>query len=123
MENKRNGEFHEVEIKQDWSRPKPLQVENADPSKAYRWVNKDRFEERKREGWDVVRDERVKHSNPEGSSNGVTKEYREMILCEMPRQVADARNKYYVEKARQAADSPERLFHQQARRLGIRTDI
>jgi hypothetical protein len=123
MSKKQNSENPRIEMKQDWSRPKPLQVENTDPSKAYRWVNKDKMEERSREGWTTVRDDSVRHNNPDGSSNGVTKEYREMILCEMPKEVADARNKYYVEKARQAADSPERLYHQQARRLGIRTDL
>jgi hypothetical protein len=123
MAKKQNESMPGIEIVQDWSRPKPLQVENTDPSKAYRWVSKDKMEERSREGWAAVRDENVKHKNPDGASNGVTKEYREMILCEMPRQAADARNRYYVEKARQAADSPERLYHQQARRLGVRTDI
>lgn len=119
--NKENSP--EISITREWNRPDPLAVENRKQDKAYRWVDKEKIEQRQYEGWSPVRDDEVIHRNPDGNSYGQNKEYRELILCEMPVERAEARNRFYREKARRAAEVAQIRFHQEARRLGVSTDV
>ena len=118
-----NNSKPDVRITRDWTRPDPLAVENRNPGKAYRWVDKGKIEQRRYEGWTPVRDEEVIHRNPDGVSDGPTKQYRELILCEMPGKKAEARNRFFLEKAKRAAEAARVRFHQEGRRLGIPTDV
>ncbi|MCE1247442.1 MAG: hypothetical protein LWY06_12425 [Firmicutes bacterium] len=111
-----------IQITREWNRPDPLKVEGKNPEKAYRWVDKGRLEQREREGWSRVDSDSVKHNNPDGSSAGAP-QYRELVLCEMPREQAQSRNRYFQEKAKQAMEAAARQFHQNGRRLGIPTDV
>lgn len=112
----------EVQIIRDWTRPDPLAVENRDPAKSYRWVDKSRLEQKKYDGWMPVRDEEVIHRNPDGDPDSSTKQYRELILCEMPREKANARNRFFLEKAKRAAEAARVRFHRQGQKLGIQTE-
>lgn len=112
-----------VSITRDWNRPDPLKVENQDPSKVYRWVDKSKFDQRMYEGWSKTDPDNVKYANPDGAEHDGACKYRELTLCEMPREKAEARNHYYHDKAKRAAEAANSRFHSEARRLGVRTDI
>ena len=111
----------DVKITKDWERPRPLSIENKNPEMAYRWVDKKKLEQRRYEGCEPVRDEKVIHHNPDGDRGTLTKEYRELILCHMPKQKAMERNRYYMEKARKAMEAAKVRFHREGKRLGIPT--
>lgn len=113
----------EVQVTRDWTRPQPLNVEGKDPSKAYRWVDKDKIEQRKYEGWNPVDNDKVRYKNPDGEQGTSKTQYRELVLCEMPKEKAESRNQFYRERARRAMDSVQAKYLAEARRLGVRTDI
>lgn len=113
----------DVQVTREWERPDPLKVEGKDPGKAYRWIDKKKLEQRRYEGWTPCRDEGVVHKNPDGTPDSGSKEYRELILCEMPQERADSRNKFYLKKAEIAGEAPRKVYEQHARRMGVDTRL
>jgi len=108
----------DVQVGRTWQVPNPLRVDGRDPESSYRWVRDKNLEQKKYEGWTPV--ERGKgperYASPDGVQNDGLYHYREMILCKMPRDMAESRNQHYREKALKSAKS---RFRMEARRAGV----
>jgi hypothetical protein len=112
-----------IQITRDWNRPDPLRVDQKNPEKSYRWVDKKKLEQRQHEGWSRVDPDSVKHKNPDSSDSSGSPQYRELVLCEIPKEQAEARNRYYQEKAKRSIEAATRQYHQKGRQLGVSTDV
>lgn len=125
MSNNRNekSDSPNVEVTRDWTRPDPLRVEGKDESKAYRWVDKAKVEQRKYEGYKFTDSDSVRYESPDGSSGDGAPQYRELVLMEMHKERAEARNEHYRHKASRATEAARERFIQQMRRMGVRTDV
>ena len=106
----------------DWSRPDPLKVEKTSSEKTYRWISKDNMEQRLREGWKPVDSKSVKYKSPDGENTGGPPCYRELILAEMPREMHNARVKYYQEKAKSASEAARERFISKVKSLGAQVE-
>lgn len=121
MSNKDTAKNVEVSITREWQPPNALRVDDKDPSKAYRWVDKDKIEQKKYQGWNPVDEGKVKYAGPDGQQADGRVHYRELILCDMPKEMAESRNRYYQERANRAVSAQDRKFEEQARRLNMQT--
>jgi len=116
-------EARKIEVGHSWDRPDPLRVDGKNPEKSYRFVDKKKLEQRKYEGWKPTDPDTVSYPNPDGVSSDGAPQYRELVLCEMPRKKAEDRNAYYRNKAKRASEAAKTRYEMEARRLGVRTDV
>lgn len=94
-----------------WRPASLLHVINKDPNFVYRWVREDNMEKAMLEGREPVRS-----TNKNGESapfitlsdgtriDGVVRK-RRLILCKMPREMAEARDNYYQERTNMLLES------------------
>jgi len=86
-----------------------LEVLEKDPTKSYRWVNVAEFEKNAfthRSGWELCHTLNSKAES--NDNNGLkkvtpldgTKRVGDLVLAQMPKEVADQRNEYYRSKHR-----------------------
>ena len=118
-EHQETQETPRTEIVKEWQRPDPLRVNGRDPSKAYRFVDEKKLEQRKHEGWKPVNPDTVDYANPDTEDKSGTVHYRELILCEMPKEKADQRNAYYRNKTQAATLAAKENFRKKAERAGV----
>jgi hypothetical protein len=69
-----------IQITRDWNRPDPLRVDQKNPEKSYRWVDKKKLEQRQHEGWSRVDPDSVKHKNPDSSDSSGSPKYQKSRL-------------------------------------------
>lgn len=108
-----------IAVKKEWQRPDPLRVDGKDPSKAYRFVDKNKLEQRKYEGWKPVEAGTVGYANPDSEDNSGKVQYRELILCEMPKEKAEERNEFYRNKTQAATLAARENFRKKAEKAGV----
>lgn len=89
-----------------WEPWKTLQVTNRTPGMRPRWVYTDpaNLEKKQAEGWAFVRDSSMTHDRPRhvdsGTGMGSMKQYRDLVLMQMPEDMVDARTEHYSEVTR-----------------------
>lgn len=82
-----------------WRPHKTLEVKSQRPGFRQRWVNADpaNLEKKQAEGWKFA--EAAEHDRPKGVEHGkglgTLKQYRDLVLMEMPEDMAQARSEYY----------------------------
>lgn len=93
-----------------WRPFKTLDVKKKDTAKRLRWVNTDpaNLERKQAEGWVFAQDAETVHDRPKGVDHGkgigTLKQYRDLVLMEMPEDQAEARAEYYRERTRHQSD-------------------
>ena len=106
-----------------WKPASLLTVTGKDPNFTYRWVNKADLEKKTLEGWEVVKTSSGKTEGPaptlaDGKALDSTVQKRELILCRMPKTMAESRKKHFegiadglerasVEELRESAKSAD----------------
>lgn len=92
----------DVEIIRSWERPDPFKIYEPEQGKTYKWVDKSKMEQRINEGWKPCTDGRNK--------DGENREYRDLGLCLMPKEMADERKAFYSRRANRANEEAEAEF-------------
>jgi len=112
----------DIQVTKDWTRPHPLKVDGRNPEKSYRWVDKKKYESRNNEGWRAVDPESVRYSknNNDGSYEGAP-QHRELVLMEMPRKMADQRNKFYRDRAGGSLEAAKNQYGMEVENKGFGT--
>lgn len=96
------GDKEEKPVKKgnpSWRPHKTLEVRNQRPGMRLRWVNTDpaNLEKKQAEGWKFA--ETTEHDRAKGVEHGKglgsVKQYRDLVLMEMPEELAVARNEYF----------------------------
>lgn len=94
------------DVKVGWSYEysNPLNVFDVPDGKSVKWCDKKKMEERKYEGWVPVEPGTLTHINPDGQNcdGGVT--YRDLVLCQMPKERVEERNAFYRNKGAMALE-------------------
>ena len=99
MEQKQNAEVKKGN--HSWRPHRTLNVRKKADGKRLRWVNTDpaNIEKKQAEGWVFSQTEDTAHDRPKGVDHGKQvgslKQYRDLVLMEMPEDMAVARNEYY----------------------------
>ncbi|MCD4785361.1 MAG: hypothetical protein K8T10_16200 [Candidatus Eremiobacteraeota bacterium] len=111
----------DVQVGRTWQAPNPLRVDNRDPNSSYRWVRKDKIEQKRYEGWKPVERDNgpEKYASPDGSQTDNNYHYRELVLCKMPRDMAEQRNQHYRDKGTKALAAAKTRFRNEASRAGV----
>lgn len=84
-----------------WRPHRTLNVKKRTEGKRLRWVNTDpaNIEKKQVEGWVFAQNEDTAHDRPKGVDHGKQigslKQYRDLVLMEIPEETAVARNEYY----------------------------
>lgn len=97
-----------------WRPHRQLDVRKKDPTKRLRWVNSDpaNLEKKQAEGWSFVQGGAAVHDRPNtvehGSGIGTLRQYRDLVLMEMPEDTAIERNRYYEERTSQQSKGIEK---------------
>jgi hypothetical protein len=89
-----------------WKPHRTLALRNQDPTKRYRWVNRDdmNLDRKTAEGWSFEEKPDVLHLRPKtveagsGKVAGSRTEYRDLVLMSMPEDVALGRQAYFAEQ-------------------------
>ncbi len=113
-----NSSVAEIKLVKEWNPADPLRVDNLDPEKAHRWVDKKKLEQRKHEGWKPVAADKVNYPNPDTEESGGAAQYRDLVLCEMPREQAEERKEYYRRKTQAATMAARQNFEKKVRESG-----
>jgi hypothetical protein len=84
-----------------WEPAPLLPVSGKDPNYVYRWVRLDNLDKAMVEGWDPVKGVNKGKEEPppilllDGTQIDSAIRKRNLILCKMPKELADKRNAYY----------------------------
>lgn len=110
-------EGSDVDVEHDWVRPRPLEVLGKNPGSSYRWIRTNRLDQALMEGWSPTDRKSVTQPNyPSGvpKPTGSKMKFKELILCEMPRARAEARNRFYQRKTEAQTKAIERNLQKDA---------
>lgn len=107
--------------KAEWVRPDLLRVEEKRPEVAYKWAREDNVERLKEEGWVASEDSRLATERVEGDGAKLdsTIRRRELVLMEMPAEMAEARQTYWRSKAEEQAKAIRERYLEEAERRGF----
>lgn len=107
--------------KAEWARPDLLRVEEKRPEAAYKWAREDNVERLKEEGWVASQDARLTTDRLEGDGAKLDSNIRrrELVLMEMPVEMAEARQTYWRSKAEEQAKAIRERYLEEAERRGF----
>lgn len=106
----------------EWKRPDLLRVEHKKSEKAYKWARSDNVERLKEEGWTPSQDLHLKTDSVEadGARMDSTLQRRELILMEMPAEMADSRRTYWQRKGEEQLKAIRERYQEEAERRGFK---
>ena len=99
-----------------WEPSSVLHVQGKDPRFNYRWISKDNVDKRLAEGWEIVKGTTPDSAKgksltlADGRSVDSVTSVRNLILARMPKEKAEARNKYYEKMSQDSIDAVDGKF-------------
>jgi hypothetical protein len=105
-----------------WSRPDLLRVEDKKQGRAYKWAREDNVDRLREEGWEVCQDTglRIDQVEGDGTSVDTTIRRRELVLMEMPEELAESRREHYRRKAEEQLQAIRERYQEEAERQRFR---
>lgn len=90
-----------------------LNIKGKQPGMFYRWVRKDRVEERQDAGWVVVKGKnKIQRLGKTESSVSSVVKHRELVLMKVPQEHIDERNRQLAARNRKIEEATKRQYLQ-----------